>query len=99
MGQMKLDVVAHLHAIAGEESSVREVLTGLVSPTRAEDGCLRYDLFEDLADPCRFTFLEEWTSLDALKAHSQSTHITQGRARLEGKMREANWVQTLNQIA
>ena len=95
---MKLDVIAHLYAAAGEESSVRDVLSSIVEPTRKEDGCLRYDLFADLADPCRFTFIEEWTSAEALDAHSKSAHIAAGRAKLAGKMREPNWVQRLAQV-
>jgi quinol monooxygenase YgiN len=95
---MKLHVVAHLYAAPGNEAFVREVLEGFVAPTRLENGCLRYDLFADMADPTRFTFIEEWTSAEALDAHSRSAHITAGRARLEGKMLQPGWVQRLNQI-
>jgi quinol monooxygenase YgiN len=97
MGRMseKIDVVAHLHAVPGHEALVREVLEGFVGPTRKEDGCLRYDLFVDVSDPKKFTFLEEWTSPAALEAHSKSRHITEGRARLEGKLDGAAWVQVL----
>ena len=96
---MKLDVVAHLYAAPGNEEYVREVLQGFVEPTRKEEGCLRYDLFADVSDPTRFTFIEEWTSTEALEAHSRSAHITSGRARLEGKMLQPGWVQRLQQIA
>ena len=96
---MKLDVVAHLYAAPGNEALAREVLEGFVEPTRKEEGCLRYDLFADLSDPTRFTFIEEWTSAEALDAHSRSAHITAGRARLEGKMLQPGWVQRLSQIA
>jgi quinol monooxygenase YgiN len=97
---MKLDVIAHIYATEGEEALVKEVLTSYVAPTRLEEGCLRYDLFADLNDPCRFTFVEEWTSAEALQAHSQSAHIAAGRARLaNGKLREPGWVQRLTQIA
>ena len=95
---MKLDVVAHLYAAPGNEALVQEVLEGFVAPTRQEEGCLRYDLFADLSDPTRFTFIEEWTSAEALEAHSRSAHITAGRARLEGKMLQPGWVQRLSQI-
>ncbi len=94
----QVDVVAHIHAAPGNEALVREVLEGFVGPTRLEEGCLRYDLFNDLSDPKRFTFIEEWTSAEALKKHSQSAHILAGRARLDGKVDGANWVQFLTRI-
>lgn len=95
---MTLHVVAHLHAAAGNQDFVREVLQGFCEPTRQEDGCLRYDLFQDVTDPTRFTFIEEWTSAEALDAHSKSAHIAAGREKLQGKMAEPNWVQRLHQI-
>jgi len=95
----QLDVVAHIQAAAGEEALVREVLESYVAPTRLEEGCLRYDLFIDLDDASKFTFIEEWTSMDALYLHSQSAHIAAGRTRLEGKLAVQGWVQKLAHIA
>ena len=95
---MKLDVIAHIYAAPGEEAVVREVLESYVAPTRLEGGCLRYDLFIDLADASQFTFIEEWTNAEALLAHSQSKHITEGRAQLQGKFRQPGWVQKLERI-
>lgn len=92
-------VVAHIEALAGEEGLVREVLTGYCAPTRAEKGCLRYDLFSDKKEPLKFTFIEEWESLGDLQVHSQSEHLKAGRARLEGKLAGPAWVQVLEQVA
>jgi quinol monooxygenase YgiN len=95
----QLDVVAHIQAAPGNEELVREVLEGYVVPTRLEEGCLRYDLFIDIDNASKFTFIEAWTSSDALYNHSQSAHILAGRARLEGKLAVQAWVQKLTQIA
>lgn len=94
----KIDVVAHIHAAPGNEALVREVLEGFVEPTRNEDGCLRYDLFQDISDPLKFTFIEEWISEEALAAHGQSAHIKSGRARMEGKLSGPSWVQVARRI-
>lgn len=93
--QSQLDVVAHIQAAPGEEAVVREVLESYIAPTRAEDGCLRYDLFVDIADPSKFTFIEEWASDDALHKHSQSPHLAAGRTKLAGKLAGNSWVQRL----
>ncbi len=94
----KIDVVAHIHAKPGQEAAVREILEGFVAPTRKEEGCLRYDLFVDLSDAGKFTFIEEWTSTAALETHSQSAHITAGRAKMPDLLREPGWVQVLTRI-
>ena len=90
-------VVAHIEALPGHEETVLKVLQSYLAPTRAEKGCLRYDLFQDSSDPKKFTFIEEWETLEDLKVHSQSPHISAGRTALEGK-KNPNWVQILTQI-
>ncbi|MEP7364559.1 MAG: putative quinol monooxygenase [Acidobacteriota bacterium] len=95
----KIDVVAHIHAKPGHEAGLRAILEGFIAPTRKEDGCLRYDLFVDLSDAGKFTFIEEWTSEEALAAHGRSEHIQSGRARMPDFLREPGWVQVLTAIA
>ncbi len=70
-----LTVIAHIRAKPGQESRVRQVLQGLVSPTRAEPGCINYDLHQSQTDPALFLFYENWTSEAHLDAHSKSPHI------------------------
>ena len=72
---MAIRVVAHLQANPGKESELREVLEGLVVPTRQEAGCVSYEMLESLEDPAKFTFVEEWTSEDALQSHFETEHI------------------------
>jgi quinol monooxygenase YgiN len=70
-----LTVIAHIRAKPGQESRVRQVLQGLVSPTRAEAGCINYDLHQSQTDPTLFVFYENWASEAHLDAHSKSPHI------------------------
>lgn len=94
----QLDVVAHIQAAPGEEALVRKVLESYVIPTRLEEGCLRYDLFIDGDDPSKFTFIEEWSCAESLHKHSQSAHITAGRAQVEGKLARPGQVMKLTRI-
>jgi quinol monooxygenase YgiN len=96
---MKIDVVAHIQAKPGSEAAVREVLQGFIAPTLKENGCLRYDLFVDAEDPTKFTFIEEWSSREALTAHSQSAHITAGRALMPNLLAGPSWVQVLTKAS
>jgi quinol monooxygenase YgiN len=51
------------------------LLQAQVAPTRAEAGCIDYDLHVDAADPCVFVFYENWTDRAALDAHLAMPHL------------------------
>lgn len=70
-----LTVIAHIRAKPGQESRVRQVLQGLLSPTGAEAGCINYDLHQSHTDPALFVFYENWASEAHLEAHAKSRHI------------------------
>jgi len=78
-----LRVVAHLISNSDRIDETREVLLGLIEPTCAEDGCIRYELHQNTTDPADFTFIEEWTDDASLDAHLNSPHLIAARARLE----------------
>ena len=92
---MKVDVVAHIHAKSGMEGALQSVLESFVAPTLQEEGCLRYDLFVDVDDPSKFTFIEEWSSREALTTHGKSDHILVGRAKFPELLAQPPWVQVL----
>lgn len=79
---MSLRVVAVLPAKSDRVDEVREILKSLIEPTRAESGCITYELLQNNADPAEFTFVEEWVSDAALDAHLQTAHIQTGLAKL-----------------
>ena len=58
-----------------------EILTALIEPTRAEPGCRLYELWRNRRDGTELTFVEEWSSDEALAAHAASDHIAEARAR------------------
>jgi len=78
----QLTIIAAIKARAGHEDEVFAGLSGLIAPTRAEDGCARYDLHRDLEDPTRFVFYETWKSEAHLVRHLESEHVTSNRERL-----------------
>jgi quinol monooxygenase YgiN len=71
----KVTVIAQIHAKPGREAEVRQALLALCEPTRAEKGCINYDLHQSLQDPALFLFHENWASNADLDAHSQSPHL------------------------
>ncbi len=72
---MSLIVVAHLTSKPETVAETQAALEGLMAPTRMEDGCIKYELHQNNADPTRFCFVEEWTSDAALDAHLATPHL------------------------
>jgi quinol monooxygenase YgiN len=68
-------VVVRIRAKEGHEVEVRRELLALVAPTRAERGCLNYDLHEMLDEPTLVLFHETWLSDADLDRHLMELHL------------------------
>ena len=68
-------VLAFFKAKPGKAAALKDFLSQLVEPTRREDGCLRYELHQNKADPEDIVFIEEWASDAALDDHLASAHV------------------------
>jgi quinol monooxygenase YgiN len=67
-------VIARSVARRGSENKLRELLRGMLVPTRAESGCKLYELYESDSKG-RFYFYEIWESQAALDQHAASPHF------------------------
>jgi quinol monooxygenase YgiN len=67
-------VIARSAARRGSEDQLRELLQGMLAPTRAESGCKLYELYESDSKG-RFYFYEIWESQAALNQHAASPHF------------------------
>lgn len=77
-----LRVVARIPARPDTVDAVKAVLLTLIAPTRAESGCIRYELLQNHEDPTDFTFVEEWSGDAALQAHMGTPHIAAALGKL-----------------
>ena len=75
MAEETLKVIARIKARPGQIDEMRALLAGLIKPTRAEAGCIRYELLHNMADPLDFTFVEEWRDDAALESHFNTEHV------------------------
>jgi quinol monooxygenase YgiN len=75
MASETVRVLARATAREGKAEELKAVLLAIVEPTRAEAGCVRYELCQSRTDPCDFVFIEEWASPSALDAHMASPHV------------------------
>jgi len=76
-----MKVILRLTAKPDAAQELRSILTGLVAPTRKEPGCIAYEWFQNNADPCDFTSVEEWRDEAALDAHWSTPHVKDALAR------------------
>jgi quinol monooxygenase YgiN len=98
-----------LHARVAIKPEGRErwlaLLDAVTPPSRAEDACQSYILYEAIETPDTFIFVEEWTSLDGLYAHFHTPHFTEFFAALgevlaeppAGSVSEVSSSQTLDE--
>lgn len=56
-------------------NQMRVLLHDLVSGSRTEEACLKYDLHQSKDDEDLFIFHEEWASEKGLEEHSTKPHI------------------------
>ena len=79
-----LTVIATIRSKKGAEENVRQQLVGLVAPTRTENGCVDYILYQDQSDPSTLMFYENWESKTDLDAHMKSPHFKKCFAEIVG---------------
>ncbi|MBK1792845.1 putative quinol monooxygenase [Persicirhabdus sediminis] len=80
----KLTIVANIHAKADKIDFVEAELLKLIDITRAEKGCINYDLHQDNENPAHFMFYENWKSRELWQTHMQNQHLADYLANTEG---------------
>lgn len=75
IGKDAVIVIAHFTAKEGKQKDLQEFLETLVVPTRAEPGCLRYEVNQELSDPATFTFVETFADRAAFEAHCATPYV------------------------
>jgi quinol monooxygenase YgiN len=98
MPAQQLTIIANIHAKAGQTDLVKTELLKLIEPTRAEEGCLQYNLHQDPANPTHFVFFENWASRELWQAHMSKQHLVDYIAATEGAV-DAFIVHEMTQIA
>lgn len=93
-----LQVVAVITARTGSEKRIEEALSALVEPTRAEDGCLSYQLFTSAADPATFVTVKTWRSQADLDARLQTPHIQQALSAAGDHLTQAPAIHPLSPV-
>ncbi|MFC2415977.1 putative quinol monooxygenase [Neisseria elongata] len=80
-----IKITAIVAVKAEHRTELLDVFTALVGESRKESGNLRYDLHQDLQNPNRFVFFENWKDQAAVDSHNASVHFQNFLKALDGK--------------
>ena len=71
-------VVLHARILIRPEARERwlSLVDSVAGPSRAEDPCHSYRIYEAIETPNSFIFVEEWETLDGLYHHFRTPHFT-----------------------
>lgn len=79
-----LTIVARITAVADQVELVKSELGKLIAPSRADEGCVQYDMHQDNDDPAQFLFFEIWETRELWLAHMEQPHLAAFGAATEG---------------
>ncbi len=98
MANQQLTIIARILAIEEKRELVKKELLKLIEVTRAEEGCINYDLHQDNENPNSFLFYENWANRDLWQKHKNNTHLADYLKATEGALAEFT-VNEMTQIA
>jgi quinol monooxygenase YgiN len=98
MSDALLTIIAHVKAKTGMEDRMRQVLQGVIAPTRAESGCITFDLLIDAKEPDVFVLYENWKDQAALDSHFQQPYVKEAFKAYEEILAEPIAVMSLEKI-
>ena len=94
----KLTITGNILAKPNQFDLVKAELEKLIPITRAEAGCLQYDLHQDNENPAYFMFYENWESRELWQTHMNAPHMAAYMAATEGAV-EKFWLHEMTHIA
>ena len=91
----QLTIVANIKAKTDKVALVKAELLKLIDVTRAEEGCINYDLHQDNDNPEHFMFYENWQSRELWRKHMENEHLAAYMAATQGAVESF----TLNEMS
>jgi len=88
MSKQVLTIFAKIVAKEEKRALVKSELLKLIAPTRAEEGCLNYDLHQDEKNPNLFFFHENWETRALWETHMSNVHLAAYVKATEGAVEE-----------
>ena len=91
-------VLAHVSARPDSADALRALFAALLAPTRAEAGCIDYQVYEDVARPGVFITIECWRDQADADAHLASPHVAAALAQAGPMLADAPMIRTYTRM-
>jgi quinol monooxygenase YgiN len=73
--RMTYTVIVKIEAMPGKEQALKDALMAVMRPTQEEIGCVEYRLHQQIDNPAKFIFYENWQNKAAHILHSATPHL------------------------
>lgn len=93
-----IKVMAKSYAKADKMDKYLGLSKEMVEKTVKEEGCIKYELFQDVKDPTVIIIIEEWVNEEALEKHKSSEHFKIIVPQLNELREKASEVTTLKKL-
>lgn len=94
----QITIIARIKTKPDTIVQAQQEMKKIIDPTISrDDGCIRYELFQDHEDHTTFVFLETWKNEGALKKHLESGHLKAYFKAMEG-LTESQTITRLTKI-
>ena len=84
-----ITIIAKSVILDGMKERFKELISELITESRKENGCISYNLFEDMNNKNILTIIEEWEDEKSIENHNKSDHFNRIRPLLS-KFREGS---------
>lgn len=71
-----INIVAKNIVKGGKIEEFKALALKLIKESRKEEGCIEYNLYEDIKNSNILTFIEKWKDEEAINLHNKSEHFT-----------------------
>jgi quinol monooxygenase YgiN len=90
-------VIARAEAREGKADELRSLMRQMLKPTRSEQGCRFYEMFESNV-PGVFFMNELWESQSDLEAHTKSKHFTEAFGKMKDLLKGTPEIHLLTEV-
>ncbi len=84
MNDEKIVIVARLKVQENAVDETKKAALGIVADSRAEKGCVNYDIHQAIDDPTVFIWHETWANKAAIDEHFEKSFFKEFFAAVEG---------------
>lgn len=91
-------VTAKCILIEGKTEQFKAIVETLIKETRKENGCISYNLYQDIKNQNILTFFEKWKSKNSLDRHMETKHFKDIAPKLRKLQKEDSIVNIYNNI-